>query len=331
MYKLIATALLVLVSIVPSAAAGTDFDLVKVTEGVYAAVAKPGSAAAGNAGFVVGEDGVLVVDTFMTPAACSELIDEIAKITNAPIRFVVNTHYHLDHTGGNQLFAERNVPIIANDRVEEWQTTKNSRFLPPPEELKKRRDDAAKQLADVPADQTEKRAQLERQIRRFDALQKVRLTKPTMTFGSGTLHLFLGKREVQLFTMAGHTGGDVLAFVPDAGVVFTGDLAWTKTLPNLVDATVNDWIPTLDKLVAQYPDAKFVAGHGPVATAADLRAFREYLDNLRTRVKKAIADGLTVDEAKKQLALPEAYKTFAFQNFAQPNVEDMYKELTGKK
>jgi hypothetical protein len=83
--------------------------------------------------------------------------------------------------------------------------------------------------------------------------------------------------------------------------------------------------------LGQYPSAKFVPGHGEVATAADIREFRDYLDDLRTRVKQAISDGLTIEQAKEQLKLPEKYKAFAFQNFATPNVEDMYKELKGTK
>src|SRR5437763_923529 len=299
-------------------AQNADFDLIKVGDGVYATVAKPGGLASGNAGFVIGDDGVVVVDTFFTPAAAEELVAEIAKLTPKPIKFAVNTHYHLDHTGGNQLFAARGVPIVAHDNVMSWQTTKNRRFLPSPEELKKRRDDAVAQKND-------------RLVRRLDAMQAIVLTNPTLTLGSGVMHLWLGKREVQLFTLAGHTGGDVLAFVPDANVLFTGDMGWTRTLPNLVDATVNDWIPSPDKILAQYPNAKFVTGHGQPATAAELREFRGYLDDLRTRVRKAIADGLTIEQAKQQLTIPDQYKSFAFQNFAAPDVENMYKELKGTK
>jgi glyoxylase-like metal-dependent hydrolase (beta-lactamase superfamily II) len=308
-----------------------DFTITKVAEGVYAAVAKPGGLASGNAGFVVGEEGVLVVDTFYTPVAIEELIETIGKETKQPIKFAINTHYHLDHTGGNQVFAARSIPIIGHDNLIAWQTTKNRRFLPATEELQKRRADIAKQLNDTPQDQTDKRAGLERQLRRIDVQLSIKLTNPTVTFNSGTLHLYLGQREVVLFTLPGHTGGDVLAYIPDANVVFTGDMGWRKTLPNLVDATVNDWIPSLDTLLKQYPTAKFVPGHGEVASAEDIKEFRDYLDDLRARVKKAIADGLTLDQAKQQLTLPEKYKTFAFQNFATPNVEDMYKELTGKK
>ena len=311
--------------------ADEDFQLVKVAEGVYAAIAKSGGLASGNAGFVIGDDGVLVFDTFFTPAAIEELVSEIESLTKLPIKYAVNSHYHLDHTGGNQVLAERGVPIIAHDNVLIWQTTKNKRFLPAPEDLQKRKADAAKQLSETPEDQKDKRAQLERQIRRYDAMMSIRLTNPTKTFSSGTLRLNLGKREVILATLPGHTGGDVFAYVPHANVVFTGDLGWSKTLPNLVDATVNDWIPTLDKMLAQYPAAKFVPGHGTVAEAADIKAFRDYLDDLRSRVMKGIADGMTVDQAKQQLTLPDRYKTLAFQNFASPNVEDMYKELRGTK
>ena len=304
-----------------------DFSLVKVADGVYAAIAKPGGLASGNAGFVVGDDGVLMVDTFLTPAAVEELIDAIGAETKLPIKYAVNTHYHLDHTGGNQVLAARGVPIIAHDKLIEWQTTKNRRFLPGAEELQKRRADVAKQLSKTPVEQVDKRAQFDRQLRRLDAMFTIKLTNPTVTFSSGTVQLHLGKREVVLFSLPGHTGGDVLAYVPDANVVFTGDICWRKTLPNLVDATVNDWIPSLDKLLT----LRFVSGHGEVANAADLREFRDYLDDLRTRVKKAIADGLTLEQAKQQMMLPEKYKGFAFQNFATPNVEDMYKELSGTK
>jgi len=308
-----------------------DFDLVKIADGVYAAIAKPGGLASGNAGFIIGDEGVLVFDTFFTPVAVSELIETIESQTKLPIRYAGNSHYHLDHTGGNQVLKARGVPIIAHDNVMIWQTTKNKRFLPAPQEIEKRRADVAKQLGETPADQKDKHAQLERQLRRLEAMMTITLTNPTITFGSGSMRVMLGKREVILTTLPGHTGGDVIAYVPDANVVFTGDLGWSRTLPNLVDATVNHWIPTLDKILAQYPTARFVPGHGNVAEVANIRDFRDYLDDLRNRVRQAIASGLTIDQAKQQLTLSEKYKSFAFQNFATPNVEDMYKELKGTK
>jgi len=316
---------------VASASAVDDFQLVKVAEGVYAAIAKPGGLASGNAGFVIGDGGVLVVDTFFTPIAVEELIGEIGKLSRQPIKYVLNTHYHLDHTGGNQVFAARGIPIIAHDNVVKWQTTKNKRFLPSPEDLKKRRDDAAKQLNETPADQKDKRAQLLRQIARLDAMTQIKLTDPTVTFSTGMLHLYLGTREVILRTVPGHTGGDTVAFVPDANVMFMGDMGWSRTLPNLVDATVSDWIGSLDLILTHHADARFIPGHGEVAGANDIRDFRDYLDQLRGTVRRAIDNGLSVDQAKEQLQVPDKYKAFAFQNFAKPNIEDMYKELKGTK
>src|SRR5438270_7322114 len=156
--------------------AADDFQLVKVADGVYAAIAKPGGLASGNAGFVIGDQAVLVFDTFLTPEAIEELIAEIQALTKAPIRFAVNSHYHLDHTGGNQVLVARGVPIIAHDNVMLWQTTKNKRFLPAPEELQKRKAEAEKKLSETLDDQKDKRAQLERQIRRSDAILSIKLT-----------------------------------------------------------------------------------------------------------------------------------------------------------
>jgi Metallo-beta-lactamase superfamily len=166
-----------------------DFQLIKVADGVYAAIAKPGGLASGNAGFVIGDEGVVIFDTFFTPAALEELIGEIQALTKLPIMFAVNSHYHLDHTGGNQVLTALGVPIIAHDNVMKWQTTKNKRFLPASADLQKRRADAAKQLGDTPADQKDKRTQLERQISRYDALAAIKLTNPTATFSSGIVRL----------------------------------------------------------------------------------------------------------------------------------------------
>src|SRR5438445_5439229 len=126
-----------------------DFQLVKVADGVYAAIAKPGGLASGNAGFVIGNDSVLVFDTFLTPVAIEELISEIQSLTKLPIKYAINSHYHLDHTGGNQVLVARGIPIIAHDNVMIWQTTKNKRFLPTAEDLQKRKADAEKKLSET--------------------------------------------------------------------------------------------------------------------------------------------------------------------------------------
>ncbi|HZE25183.1 MAG TPA: MBL fold metallo-hydrolase, partial [Blattabacteriaceae bacterium] len=106
-----------------------DFTVKKVGEGVYAAIGADGGKAGSNAGFIVGSNGVVVVDTFEDVAPARDLLTEIRKITNLPIRFVVNTHYHLDHTGGNAVFAQAGATILAQRNLRSWLRTENLKFF----------------------------------------------------------------------------------------------------------------------------------------------------------------------------------------------------------
>src|SRR5437667_12708395 len=100
---------------IATAKAEDDFQIVKVADGVYAAIARSGGLASGNAGFVIGDDGVLIFDTFFTPTAIEELIVDIQSLTKLPIKYAVNSHYHLDHTGANQVLVARAIPISEHD------------------------------------------------------------------------------------------------------------------------------------------------------------------------------------------------------------------------
>src|SRR3954467_6431968 len=89
------------------------FTLHDLGSGVWAAVAVPGSGAGSNAGFIIGDDGVVIVDTFQSAAAATKLLSVIRERTALPIRFVVNTHYHLDHVAGNGVFHDAGAQIVA--------------------------------------------------------------------------------------------------------------------------------------------------------------------------------------------------------------------------
>src|SRR5271169_4240948 len=125
----LAVALLVLV---PAFAAVPDFQLQKIGNGVWAAVVNDEGLAGGNAGFVIGDDGVLVIDTFQDPRPAKVLLAEIRKLTPLPIRFVVNTHYHLDHVNGNDVFAAAGATIVAHRKVRAWMRSENIKMLDPP-------------------------------------------------------------------------------------------------------------------------------------------------------------------------------------------------------
>ena len=254
-----------------------DFTVKKVGDGIYAAIGADGGRAGSNAGFIIGSNGVVVIDTFEEVAPARDLLAEIRKITNLPIRFVVNTHYHLDHTGGNAVFALAGATILAQRNLRGWLRTENLKFFganPKPE-----------QKAMVEA-----------------------LVLPDETY-SDAVDIYLGTRQIQVRYMLGHTGGDSVVTVPDADVVFAGDLVWQKHLPNLIDATTSDWVKTLEKLLADHPAGTFVSGHGDVATVADVRDFHDYLVGLRDDIAKAQAAGKT-DQALIDAVLPQLQEKY---------------------
>src|SRR5579864_3191010 len=107
------------------------FTLHDLGAGVWAAVAVPGSGAGSNAGFVIGSDGVVVIDTFQSADAAAALLSAIRERTPLPIRFVVNTHYHLDHVAGNGVFHDAGGQIVAQRNVRAWERTENLKFFGP--------------------------------------------------------------------------------------------------------------------------------------------------------------------------------------------------------
>src|ERR1700734_3229278 len=109
-----------------------DFSLQKLGNGIWAAIVNDQGLAGGNAGFVIGEVGVLVIDTFQDPRPAKTLLREIRKLTSLPIRFVVNTHYHLDHVNGNDVFAAAGATIVAHRIVRAGMHKKKKKVRAPP-------------------------------------------------------------------------------------------------------------------------------------------------------------------------------------------------------
>lgn len=300
--RTVVSLLLLLSSALAFAADPVDFTVKKIGDGVYAAISPDRSKAGSNSGFIVGANGVAVVDTFIGTDPAKELLAEIRKVTNLPIRYVINTHYHLDHTGGNAVFAEAGATIVAHRNVRSWLRTENLKFF-------------------GPTPKPENKAQVDS------------LVLPDVVY-SNAIDLYLGDRLIQVRYMLGHTGGDSVVVVPDADVVFGGDLVWQKHLPNLIDASTGPWIQTLDKLLEEHPSATFVSGHGDLATAADVRDFRDYLSTLRADIAKAQAEAKSGQDlvASVSAELKEKYGQWGFFNaFVNRNIQQTVDELAGKK
>lgn len=278
------------------------FTLHDLGHGVWAAISPPKSPAGANAGFVIGANGVLVIDTFEDPAAAKAMLAAIREKTDKPIRYVVDTHYHLDHTAGNNVFAAAGATVLAQQNVRTWERTQNLKFFGP--------HPTAKQQQFVAT-----------------------LGLPSVTYNDGVT-IWLGDRKIIVRTLEGHTGGDSTAVIPDAKVVFTGDLFWNHTLPNLIDANTREQIASNDTYLRDYPDATFVPGHGEIGKAADVRAFRNYLVALRASVTAAQKSGKSGDVLVNAV-LPQLQKQYGdwgwFKHFAPRNIEQTAAELEGTK
>jgi cyclase len=288
------------------------FQLKMIGPNVWAAIDDAKGDAGANAGFVIGDDGVAVIDSFENEAAGKALLREIQKLTHLPVKFVINTHYHIDHVAGNRVFAETGAVIAGHANLRGWIHTENLKFF------------GEKITA-------EQKAMVEN------------LLAPEVTYESG-VDLFLGARRLEVRYFAGHTGGDSVVVVPDAGIVFCGDLFWRKTLPNLIDATTSAWVPTLTKLAGlsnggtpgggALSVTTFVPGHGEVGNAADVRDFQTYLSSLRGMVEKPVKEGKRGDDLVAAV-LPELTKTYGtwefFKYFSRANVLDMGAECQGTK
>ena len=222
-----------------------------------------------NSAFVVGSDGVLVVDTRQHPAHARDLIDRIRKITDKPIRFVVNTHAHGDHVLGNPEFKKIGATIIAHrDTRAGIDTNRVS-------EVERRQDFFKTQGLD-PAE--------------------VAIVLPDLTFDS-RVSISLGNRQVEIMYLgAGQNPGDTLVHIPHARALFVGGPFARQNWSNMsFTPSVDGWIALLQKIAAFDVDM-FLPGHGDVGRKADVLDEASLLAQVQIKVKQAIADGRTKAE-----------------------------------
>jgi cyclase len=217
--------------------------------------------AGGNVTIAVGTDGVIMVDAQFAPMH-DKLKAAIAKITNLPVKYLINTHYHGDHTGGNEAFGKEGVIIVGQENLKD-------RLANPPAGNNGQRPPAA------PA----------------DALPKQVYTDKTT--------ISVGGRTAQIVHISAHTDTDSVVYFPEANVLSVGDTGGPNRYPNIaLGGSINGMIAGtqvyLDMANAQ---TKIVPGHAPVSTKADFQAYHDMLVQIRDRVAKLKADGKTVDQA----------------------------------
>ena len=276
--------------------------------GVFFAVGTGSIFVQSNALVVVRDEDVVVVDSHVTAAAGRALLDSLAALSDKPVSYLVNTHYHFDHAHGNQVFAEKAV-IIGHEYTRE-------RLLGNPLEEATYQlwtgglPDAVEQMRAALADveDAQQRAQMEAaiavQAAHVQALGDVVPTPPTVTL-STTMILQGGGTTVELrFLGRGHTGGDVVVLLPDDGIVFTGDLL-VPGPSYMGDGFAGEWVETLEAL-KELDFEWILPGHGEATRDRGIiDTFQAVLGSLWRQASAAHAEGKTAEQAADAIDFAE--------------------------
>jgi len=261
-----------------------------------------------NSGVIVGDDSCMVIDAQATPAMASDLIARVAKVTDKPIKYVLLTHYHAVRVLGASAF--KGAEILASDATRGLIAERGKQDMD---------------------------SEIGRFPRLFRAVETIPgLTWPSVTFPD-QMSVWLGRREVRIMHIGrGHTAGDVVAAVPDCGVVFSGDLVEYHSACYCGDAHFTDWPQTLDNLAEMGPTA-LVPGRGAALTTAEqvkegIEMTTDFLSTLYGSVKDSVAKGRSLKDAFDfaRIAMDPKFKSFAIYEHCLPfNVSRAYDEARG--
>ena len=328
------------------------FRTVEVGAGVYAFLSPEtdGPIPSGNVVAVVGDDGVLVVDSGRFPSLARRMINEIRRRTDRPVRFLVHTHWHLDHIAADDVFREAfpDVVVVSTAFTRRKIVEKQIPYLAALDRTDAGYlDDLAATLAkgtgrDGAPLSDERRRYLEQQARdvRLEKaeLSGARLVLPALTF-ENELRIHLGSREVRVaFLGRGNTSGDAVVIVPDAKIVATGDLL-VNPVPYGYGCHPAAWIRTLAALTA-IDAVAIVPGHGPVLRDWSYAAkISVLLEEIERQVGEQVRRGATLEQTLARVDLAAQRKSFAGEShergaafddfFARSAVERAYQEAKG--
>lgn len=248
--KIIALALLCITLVWGEAAAAEK--LTRIAENVYSYIdvknASKANSFGANAGIIIGNDGIIVVDTLISAKEAKRFIKDIREISGKPIRYVVNTHYHLDHAFGNSEFAKLGATIIAQDN------------------------DKAAMLKS--AEETLKNITMYGMTQ--EDMAGTTPAYPAITYGD-RMTIDIGGQIVELIhARYSHTAGDTLVYLRDKKLLFAGDILFTNYHPFLGEGNIEEWAKELDDIKMMDVE-KIIPGHGPLSGKKDVEDMRSYI------------------------------------------------------
>jgi cyclase len=304
----------------------TEAQLVPVAAGVYAWIGAGGDS---NAGAIDTPEGMLVIDTQQYPRLARLFRETLQSTTGKPVRSVINTHCHLDHTAGNVVFAD--VPILAHDKTlaamqtnlgpktgEHWEIADY------PTKIRMLFGQNIFEL--VPEDDPAQ--DWFRQRIGLPDYDRLVIAPPSETFADQfSFHL---PREIVHLHYWGpaHCDGDVVVYLEKSKVVFLGDLLFYGRFPWLGDCDLSGWIDRLARVLTLDVEV-VVPGHGMPTTLQEVARFRDMLMALRGAVDRAIKSGLSEEAAVRDVSLPQYAGIPRYKDWMPMNVKSAYRQLRG--
>jgi cyclase len=259
------------------------YKFTEIVPGVFSAIGTGTMNVGSNSAVIVNKDDVMIVDSHISPESGRAMLQELKAITDKPVRFLINTHFHYDHTNGNQAFPP-GVDIIGHEFTRRKLTgdiLEKGMFADLVKGLPKQLDDLKARAASEtdPAVKARVTQQIPVQTAFANSLKDLKVTPPNVTLVDH-MTLFRGDREIRLLYLGrGHTGGDLVVYLPKEKVLCSGDLL-VHDVANLIDGYVNEWPDALEKLKPiDFVDV--IPGHGdPFKGKERVDWFQAYLRDL---------------------------------------------------
>jgi len=302
------------------------FQIKRLTDGVYAAIASEKGYAICNAGIVDIGDKTIVFDTFISSDAAKDLLKAAEQLTSHKATFVVNSHYHNDHIRGNQVFSP-DVDIISTI----W--TREAIAQNEPKEIRWEKENIPKGIIDaqlkLDAEKDPKRRlELAFSIVYYQSIveshPQLKTRLPNITF-EHKLVIHGTRRTVELLSFVGHTASDIVLYLPEEKIAFMSDLLFINMHPYLPDGFPEHWKQSLSKVEALGVQT-VVPGHGPVGRSVDLSVMTQYIQSLESIAANMVKSGKSAEEVSLQ-PIPSPFETWwlFFDNFFVANLEFLYK------
>jgi cyclase len=271
----------------------------KIRDDVYHAVGTGALTVGANSAIIINDNDVTLVDSHISPAAAWVLLDELKSITPKPVRHVIVTHFHYDHAHGTQVFGA-GVEIIGHEFTREMllHDTDNNLFKSYlaglPGQIEGLRGRAAAETD--PARKAQLESQLEAALANGAAQAEVKAVPPNITLRD-RMTIYRSNREIQLLYLGhGHTGGDVVVFLPKERLLCSGDLM-TNGTSNMVDGFADEWVNTLEEL-KKLDFETVLPGHGEAFTGKEkITAYQSYLRDIWSQVTRLKQQGVSAEAA----------------------------------